>query len=152
MIAGFMLLLVFCPRWSRNTSVSHRNLLTHVCWIQGRVSVPVQQPWVEHHVETFCVYPAAQQCLRLCLNLFANVCKGRLSSSSTHFPTTALTWVRISPTYWSICAWKQETVWSLTLGFLLADIPWCSHTNLMLLIDHRHGEHGDHSCRETGNV
>lgn len=27
---------------------------------------------------------------------------------STYFPTTELTWVRISPTYWSICAWKRE--------------------------------------------
>lgn len=90
--------------------------------------------------------------LRLCLNMFANVFKRSLRSNGTHFPTTALTWVRISPTYWSICAWKQETVCLLILGFVLADIPWCSDTNLMLLIDHRHGKHGDHSCGETGNV
>lgn len=72
--------------------------------------------------------------------------------ANTHFPTTELTWVRITPTYWSICAWKQKESQIVNIGqhFLNQaglEISWCSDSYLMFLIDHRHGEHGDHGCR-----
>jgi len=69
--------------------------------------------------------------------------------ANTHFPTTELTWVRISPTYWSICAWKQKESdgckYQTTFRELYSSRR--SYSYLMFLVDHRHAEHGDHRCR-----
>ena len=85
-------------------------------WLQG--SSPGSWEGKQEFSSTFT--PAGRQ-MQVCTRVFQR---------DTHFPTTELTWVRINPTYWSICAWGEE---KMEVGRIQISRRWNGYTIVCLV-------------------